>query len=764
MKTKITFFLMTFLLLAFGQSYAASTTIPVSLTATTADLQTAMADAVTAGNTDITLEFASGYTLGTTASGGDVTLAVPAGVTKLTFFASPAVAVMPVLSLNTLTYSDDLMTDGIVFDGVKLHTGTTNRYLIQPSASSATKIPAKLLIRNCWVEGYRAVMFSTLVTTTSELNFYNNYFKNIANGGIISVSAGNIPMINIRNNTFNNVGGVASGATGSDYFIDYRSTYSVSSQINFSNNTIYYPATQGRGLFRLSSGTFTTGYIKENNNLYATGNAASFSLQLLYTNSSGAISDADSVNYISSMMTLGSNKGAILTEVYTENSPSNLFMNPALDDFTITDPNFAGKSVAGDPRWFPKAITDSVRVTTSVSPAEAGSVTPSSIAVNSGSSVTLTATANFGYAFKEWKGLISGTVVSTSSQYTLSPNSDTSLVAVFDVLTTYNFNLNYDGAGSNWGNVSLSPLPTNGKYVAGTQVTAAVVPNAVSAFQKWNDNSTELSKTITVNEDISLIASFDVVPFISGWDFKVGEPRNTRDGDYFYDELNKGSLNIYNGDGSGTSWLSHAGWSSPATPCAILWTGSADFASNRRYWQATFSTLGRKTVQVKSQMAGSYQYYTKQKLQASLNGTDFTDISSLDLSASWADLNAVLSSDYDDKATVYLRWVGDASSALVGTGNDGTSLTNVYVFADFVDNGGVTETINPDQSSLYAYKMNNQYIVNNIPADSKIQVYSLTGSLQQEMLSSEGSVAIPAVHACIVKVSSKNLVQVIKLF
>lgn len=763
MKTKFTFLLAAFMLLAFGAVKAGAVTIPVGAAASVADLQTAMSDAVTAGNTDITLEFASGYTLGSTASGGDVTLAVPAGVTKLTFYAAPAVAVKPVLSLNTLTYADGLMAEGIVFDGVKLQTGTTGRYLIQPSASNPAYIPAKLTIRNCWIEGYRVVLNSSLATTTT-VNYYNNYFKNIANGGIVTVTTGTIPVLNIRNNTFNNVGGVASGTTGSDYFIDFRSPNSVSSQINFSNNTIYYPLTQGRGLFRLSSGTFTTGYIKENNNIYSTGNATSFALQLLYTNSTGAISDADSTNYISSKMTLGTNKGAILTTVYTENSPSNLFMNPAGDDFTITDPNFVGKSVAGDPRWFPKVIVDSVRVSATVSPVEAGAVSPASIAVNKGTSVTLNATANFGYAFKEWKGLHSGTVVSTSAQYTFSPTTDSAVVAVFEVLTTYNFNVNYSGTGAKWGKVSLSPVPTNGKYVSGTQVTATVVPNSVSAFQKWDDTTTDLSKVITVSGDVNLTANFNVVPFITAWDFKTGEPRNTRDGDYFYDEINKGVLTIFNGDGTATSWLSHAGWSTPSTPCALLWTASADFASNRRYWQASFSTLGRKNIQVKSQMSGSYQYYTKQKLQVSLNGTDFTDVATLDLTTSWADLNSVLGSAYDDKAMVYLRWVADAASTLNGTGNDGTALTNVSVFADFVDNGEITDISNSTLLNVFSYKLNNAYVLGNVPADSHIQVYTLSGSLLNDFVNTQSTFQIPSAQPCVVKISTNHFVQMVKLF
>lgn len=351
MKTKITIILASLSITL--KLFAGAVSIPIASGTTATQIQTALSDAVTAGNTDINLQFAKGGTWGASTSGGDITIAVPAGVTKLTFTSDPTTSgANPILYLNTLTYSDALMTDGIVFDGVKFFTGTANRYLIQPSSSTATKIPAKVTIKNCWIEGYRAVLSSSLASTISEVNYLNNYFKNIGASGIINVTTGTLPKITIRNNTFNNVGGDGSGTVAVDYFIDFRSANSVTSEINFSNNTIYYPRAQGRGLFR-TSGVFTTGYLKENNNLYATGNATSFALQLLYNNlTSGTSTDTDSTNYYSSKMTLGSNKGSMLTTVYTENDPSNLFVDPAADNFTLNDPNFAGKLIAGNPNCF----------------------------------------------------------------------------------------------------------------------------------------------------------------------------------------------------------------------------------------------------------------------------------------------------------------------------------------------------------------------------------------------------------------------------
>lgn len=853
--------------------------------ATVAQIKTLMSDAVTAGNTDVILQFAKGGTWGATSSGGDITLDIPAGVTKLTITSDPATSgATPLLCLNTLTFADGLMTDGIVFDGVKLYTGTINRYLVQPS-SVATKIPAKVTIRNCWVEGYRAVLYSALATSTSDFVCYNNYFKNIAAGGVINVNTGSISRINIRNNTFNNVGGVASGTAASDYFIDFRSTNSVTSQIVFSNNTIYYPTTQGRGLFRLS-GAFTTGYIKENNNLYATGNSTGYAFSALYTNVTAATTDADSVNYYSSVFSSINNTGSMLFTKYNESNPSVLFVNPAADNFTINDPGFTAKTIVGNSNCFyPPTITISggniinldynfnagpsasksftintaalknsvvvtapqeyeisednstfsnsitvggsannltnkeiyVRLKSGLSIAKydntisvatvggvtktvsvSGSVTMSlpvlsaatgltisnvtytgfhakwdsvshavsytlrvyqngtaistvpSIAANtydvtgltpggnytfaivavgdgvnynssteslpsssistpfiylmtsvnnpnagtitksintptysSGASVQLTAAKNFGYKFVNWVDSITGNVLSVNNPYTVTMNETKHIQAVYSVVNTFNFTVTI--AGSQWGKVTLTPAPTSGKYEEGTVVSMSVAPNAATTFLYWENNTTATNRTITVDGDKSFTANFDEKSFIVGWDFKNADPKTARTADFYAESTNKGLFDLFEQNGAAATWLSHTGAFSPVTPCAYKWTAGASFATNQRYFQSSFSTLGFQNIQVKSQMAGSYQYYATQKLQASLDGTSYSDVATVPISTStWTDLNATLSSAYNNQTKIYLRWVADLTSTRNGntTDNDGTAITNVTIYAD----------------------------------------------------------------------------------
>ncbi|MEI8273488.1 MAG: pectinesterase family protein [Paludibacter sp.] len=360
MKKLITFLLVSCLvttkLLAGAASY------PVASGATTTTIQGYMSAAVTAGNTDITLQFAKGGTWGTSASSGDITIAVPAGVTKLTLTYDPATSgATPILYLNTLTYADALMTGGITFDGVKLFTGTPAlRYLV--NSASNTNFPAKVTIQNCWVEGYRGVfVLGTYTNTVSQITFTNSTFKSIGTSGIISTgaAASTLNNISMTNNTF-----IDCNAVASSYFFDMRQTTIANTVVTFNNNTVYYSAGQlGNGFFRLYSGTSIASGSSFSNNIFASGTMVTpatfkFGYATGYTNVTG------SGNYFSSNMTVNSSvttpvaPESVTFTKYTESSPSILFVNPASYNFTINDLNFAGKITAGNSNCFyPETVT-----------------------------------------------------------------------------------------------------------------------------------------------------------------------------------------------------------------------------------------------------------------------------------------------------------------------------------------------------------------------------------------------------------------------
>jgi len=320
-----------------------------------------------------------------------------------------------------------------------------------------------------------------------------------------------------------------------------------------------------------------------------------------------------------------------------------------------------------------------------VSPAGAGTVTnsPQGTVFDEGTNVSLTAaTRSFGYTFKEWQDS-KGNVLSSTSPFTFSLQKDTNIVAVYKPLTTYNYSVEI--LGSKWGKVSLNPSPTNGKYEAGTNVIMSVVANPVTKFGYWNDGSTTTSRTILVDADKTFAANFDEATFITGWDFQATTPTSVRTGDYYSDPVNMGTINAHNQAGAVTAWVATTAAFSPSVPAIYLNTPAASFATDRRYFKASFSTKGYKNIYVKSQMAGNNQHYLVQKLQVSLNDTVYVDRDTVQLSTTaWRNLNDTLPAAYEGRDKIYVRWIADATSTLVGssTAVDGTYLTNVFIFAD----------------------------------------------------------------------------------
>lgn len=359
-----------------------------------------------------------------------------------------------------------------------------------------------------------------------------------------------------------------------------------------------------------------------------------------------------------------------------------------------------------------QAIQNTVNLTTSVSPEGSGTVLPQSGTIESGSTVSLTASKAFGYTFKEWRGGKSNTFLSNSNPISIIPTTDTAIVAVFDPIPTYSFTVNKSGTGSTWGQITLNPVPVNGKYETGTEVTMTVVPNGVTSFMYWENSATDLSRTIKVTKDTVFTPTFDVLPFIAGWDFRNTTPSSDRSGDYYSSVSNQGLLALKNQDGTSAGWLGSAGRYSPSYPCASMWTPVANWPTPR-YFQATFSSVGYSNIRINSMLGASYHAYPVVDLWYSIDGTNYTKRKSVNLStaygSSWVQLNDTLPAIANNQAKVYVKWLPDANSTPV-LGNavdvDGTGITNVFIYAD--------ETPVPDSIA--------PILVSTIPAESAATV------------------------------------------
>lgn len=150
-------------------------------------------------------------------------------------------------------------------------------------------------------------------------------------------------------------------------------------------------------------------------------------------------------------------------------------------------------------------------VTATSSPLGAGSVSGTGNKQH-GSTVTLTATAEDGFEFSQWRE--NGMLVSTENPYVFTATEAHNFEVVFNtVVATYTVSTSCDPATG--GTVTRS---ANGPYNAGTQLTLTANPNTTNyyTFANWTKNgvvvSTNAAYTFEVNENQTLVAHFNYEP------------------------------------------------------------------------------------------------------------------------------------------------------------------------------------------------------------------------------------------------------------
>jgi hypothetical protein len=148
-------------------------------------------------------------------------------------------------------------------------------------------------------------------------------------------------------------------------------------------------------------------------------------------------------------------------------------------------------------------------VAAQANPANAGGVTGGGSFVT-GSSVTVTATANTGFTFTNWTE--NGTVQSTAPSYTFTLAANRHLVANF----TANPTTNTVAAQANPANAG--GVTGGGSFVTGSSVTVTATANTGYTFTNWTENgtvqSTAPSYTFTLAANRHLVANFTANPIV----------------------------------------------------------------------------------------------------------------------------------------------------------------------------------------------------------------------------------------------------------
>ena len=136
----------------------------------------------------------------------------------------------------------------------------------------------------------------------------------------------------------------------------------------------------------------------------------------------------------------------------------------------------------------------------------AGGTTDGEGAYPAGTSVPVTAAQNVGYTFTSWTDKVSGTVLSTSPNYTFVLSSNRSLVANF-ALNTYTLTVNAT-------NGSVVKAPDQPRYNHGSTVQLTATPATGFVFSSWTGDASGSANplTVTMNANKTITANFTAIP------------------------------------------------------------------------------------------------------------------------------------------------------------------------------------------------------------------------------------------------------------
>lgn len=313
-------------------------------------------------------------------------------------------------------------------------------------------------------------------------------------------------------------------------------------------------------------------------------------------------------------------------------------------------------------------------------------VSPAGTVFDAETSITVTATKNFGYKFVNWTDA-NNQVVSTDEAYTFSISANTALKANFEKINTYALNYKVEGGAKDY-MISASPVPTivEGKnmYEEGTEVTLTASSNDILTFTNWNDGETGAERKINMNADQSFTAAYSAKDFIAGWDF-YKSAREGRTADFAAEDNDVDQLILRDADGNTYTWLdkSNSAGGYEGKNAAVNWTSKKTKLLGETYWQTKVNATAFTDIKVKSSMLYNYNAYETYNVEYSLNGTDWTKVGAIKMpgAKAWTDGEFTLPSDANNKAEVYIRWIADKTSSIKGaTGdNDGISITNIYI-------------------------------------------------------------------------------------
>ena len=367
------------------------------------------------------------------------------------------------------------------------------------------------------------------------------------------------------------------------------------------------------------------------------------------------------------------------------------------------------------------------------------STNPAGNEFDEGTTITAAATENFGYHFAAWTDE-TGTVVSTDNPYSFEISQNTKLIATYTKNNVFALNLKFEG-GANDNLVQVQPT---GNYVdgthyyeEGTDVKLTAVNNRILTFTGWEGDAegTNAEYELKMTGEKNVTANFSATDFIVGWDLYYDQPAKDRAADYKADSENAGMLSLRKADGSTNGWLTRGIGNGQENGkfAARIWK----YLSEEWYFEISFSSKGYENLSISSCIGDDYNTYSINNVQYSVDGETFTTIGTFNPpSRGWdGPKEFQLPAEANNQERVWIRWMPDRSSELIGVTSDydGTSIAEIFVLGELSGGAAQQATLvssNPAEGAE-GVSANGSIILN---FDNKVKMGNGTATLNGEEL------------------------------
>ena len=353
---------------------------------------------------------------------------------------------------------------------------------------------------------------------------------------------------------------------------------------------------------------------------------------------------------------------------------------------------------------------------------------------------------------------------------------------------------------------TVTVAPEKELYFVGDEITLSLdLHDGLNTFTGWSDGNTDLTRTVTLTGDLNLTANVVSANYEMLWDFcqlKDGSTKNLTlpmAANHAANAENSGTFGIMTVEHSADkATYADTTFSQTRNNKAYIYNGSKEpvlfmaallrtrldsvvveqeekaagykgeltnaCCKNPDYYYIKFSTKGMTGVKVASVILAEARMHKTTKVEYSLDNKTYNTLTTVTIDSvgdAWRDANITLPAAAENQDAVYVRWIGDTESPIVGPGMGGTDkdgngypVSRKYYTYQFIGNikvtaetgGAAIEELEAEAGAALVVAQNgNQVTVSNAEA-ATVELYAANGALvaSQAVIDGTATITLPA--------------------